>query len=109
MAHEGESWRAISAEEMQALIEKQLAECDAEGRALFQRIRLTPRKVIFDRGRFQENVFVVAQVDGKVLFFDDIEDGFEVGTPDADGVLRGVGLGQFELRHALAQLQTGSR
>jgi hypothetical protein len=38
-----------------------------------------------------ERVFVVARHGVRVLLFDDVEDGFAVGVPDSDGVLRNWG------------------
>jgi hypothetical protein len=109
MGDPNSSWKAISAAEMRALIEKQLAECTAEDRTLFETIRIIPRKLVFDRGNFREDVFIVAESEGKLIYYDDIEEGFEVGAPDSDGVLRHVGTGQFELCHALAHLRHGWR
>ena len=102
-------WRAITLDEMQALIADELARCSTEDFDLFQKIKIEPKKIRFDRGAFAEDAFIVAQIGKKIIFFDDIEDGFEVGTPDDDGVLRFRGVGQFELGHALAQFRLRER
>lgn len=94
---------------MRMLVDAQLAQCSGEDRALFEQMRVPLRRISFDRGTFQEDVFVVAQAGTKLIYYDDIEDGFEVATPEADGVLRRVGCGQFELRHALAQIRLGGQ
>jgi hypothetical protein len=102
-----DQWRAISEDEMRTLVDAQLAQCSAEERSFFERIRIPFRQVALKRGHLREDVFAVAQSGQKVVYYDDVEDGFEVGTPDADGVL--CGCGQFELCHALAQIRHGSR
>jgi hypothetical protein len=55
----------------------------------------------------REDVFGVAQSGDKIVYYDDVEEAFEVSAPDADGLLHGCG--QFELCHALAQIRLGSR
>ena len=101
--------KAITLDEMKALVTEELARCTTEQVALFAKISIEPIKIRFDRGAFSEDVFAVAQTENKLIIYDDIENGFEVGTPDADGIIRNLGTGQFELRHVLAHLKLGWR
>ena len=39
---------------------------------------------MFDRGSFRKEVFIVAESEDKLIDYDDIEEGFEVGTPDSE-------------------------
>ena len=98
----------ITLEEMQRLVAKELRRCSPEDAALFAKIKIEPRKVGFERGGVTESVYVIAEIGGRVLFYDDVEEEFEVATPDGFGVIRNI-TGQFELRHALAQIRIGSR
>ena len=85
-------------------LSEELALCTSADAATFERIKTEPRKISFHRGTFAEDVFVVAQTEKKVIIFDDIEDGFEVGTLDLDGVLRNAGASQFDLPQALNRI-----
>src|SRR4051812_34871251 len=98
-------WRPIISAELSQILTRDLAVCSDADRAFFAKIRIEPRKVRFDRGMFSEDVFVVGQEERRVLFFDDIEDGFEVGVLDTNEVIRGAGASQFDLRQALYQFK----
>ena len=102
-----DEWQRISEDEMRMLLDAQLAQCSAEDRLFFERIRIPLRSVILKRGHLRENVFAVAQAGQKVVYYDDVGEGFEVGAPEAEGTLSGSG--QFELSPALAQIRLGSR
>ena len=52
-------------------------------------------------------MFAVARVGGSLLFWEDVEEGFELATPDDDGALRQYGASQFELSHIMHQVQNG--
>ena len=106
MKHE---WQPITHAEMDAVVANQLTECSSADRALFTQLRIEPIKIRFERGTLSDEVFIVAKFESKVLYYDDTEDGFEVGAPGSDGVLRNTGCGQFSLGQALAQLRIGSR
>ena len=109
MKDDAGSWKAVTLDEMKRIVEEELRQCGTEDRALFGRMKIEPQKVRFDRGTFSEDVFVVARQGDKLLFFDDIEDGFEVAEADKDGVIRNAGVGQFDLCHALAHMRLGWR
>ena len=109
MTDEANVWRPITAEELRALINRELALCSREDVALFETAIIDPKKIRFERGTLSDDVFAVAQVGKKVLFYDDTEDAFEVATPTGDGVIRGIGAGQFTFSHALAQIRLGLR
>ena len=109
MSDDAGSWKAVTLAEMKRIIEEELCQCTPEDFALFDKIRIEPEKIPFDRGSFVEEVFVVARQGEKLVFFDDIEDGFEVATTDDDGVIRRAGVGHFDLCHALAHIRLGWR
>ena len=54
-----------------------------------------------------ESVFVVARIGESLLFWEDVEEGFELAVADSDGVIRKYGASQFELSHIMLQIQDG--
>jgi hypothetical protein len=51
-----------------------------------------------------ETVVVVAEHEGKILYYSDIEDGWELDAPTASGAIANRGASQFELQHIAWQL-----
>ena len=77
---------------------------------MFERVKVQPRKIKWKRhGGCIDEVFVVAEMKDKVLFYDDTEEAFEIAPVGDDGFLDFDGTGQFELRHALRQINSGGR
>ncbi len=99
----------ITIEELEEIISSQLASCLPEDAHLFAAIRMAPKKMRLTCGSHSTDVLAVGVFKGKVLYYDDVEEAFEVATPDADDVIRTGGVGQFQLCHALAQLRIGGR
>jgi hypothetical protein len=97
-----ESWQRISLAELQALVEAQLADCSADHKALFERLKIAPRQVPIDRNGKIENVFVVAQLGNLMLYYEDVEEGFNISRLSLDGAIDTPGSEQWELCHALA-------
>lgn len=76
---------------------------------LYEQHRIQPRFVGLRRHEGVENVFAIAQVGDRVVFYDDVEDGFEVARLDRESVLDLNGCGQFRLNEALAHIRLGWR
>jgi hypothetical protein len=55
-----------------------------------------------------EFVVAVATFNGKLLYWSDIEEGWELETPNSNGCIPTRGTSQFSLEHVLNQ-QSGSR
>lgn len=51
-----------------------------------------------------EQVLVVASYGSGVIYYEDVEQGFEWAVPGADGAIPAPGCNQFELRQVLARL-----
>lgn len=94
--------------ELTAIVSEELNDCSPEERALFQRLRTPFRPTPIERFGKRTRVFVVAEDKGRVLFWDDVEEGFEWSVPDPDGVLREFGASQFDLRTVMRQLLDGA-
>jgi hypothetical protein len=54
-----------------------------------------------------EFVFVVAQYQGKVLYYSDVEDGWELEALNNNGGITERGCNQFRLSHIMCQLFGG--
>ena len=97
------SWQAATEEEVRELLARGLETLSPSHRHQFERIRtpLWPIKVDDSLG---EVVYVVAEVDGMVIYWSDVEEGWEAERPTSGGAIRTRGCSQFELRHIAHQL-----
>ena len=98
------SWRPASRSEVEAIVAEHLRHCTCAQRALFADIRIPPTTIPIDRLGQLEQVFAVARHRDAVLFWEDVDEGFELAVPDADGVLREYGASQLDLSHVLTRL-----
>ena len=96
-------WEPITAAELQALLDGEVERCSPTLRAFFSTYRVDPYAVPFRRVGGLEYVWVVAELPAGRLYYEDVEEGFEVGRPDANGVLDDNGCNQLELHHALTR------
>lgn len=94
-------WEPISMEELLALMKAQSSECPADQLERFQAFRLEPYKVGIERFGTIEQVYVVARKGDEVVWFDDVEEGFEISVLGPDGNLPPGFAGQFELHHVI--------
>jgi hypothetical protein len=99
-----DTWQPVTAEELEALVVAQLADCSPEQQQLFERCKVTPRLVPIDRYGHIESVFVVAQAGNLVLYYEDVEEGFNISPLSQDGAIASPGYEQWELCHALRHL-----
>jgi hypothetical protein len=100
-------WRPASRERVEAILEEHLRECTDTQRAQFDQIRIPSVVWSIERSGRTESVFVVGRVGDSLLFWEDIEEGFELAVPDDDGVLRQYGASQFDLSHLMYRLHDG--
>jgi hypothetical protein len=94
----------ISSEELDVLLAVQIGNCSPEQRELFERCKVTPYLVPINRIGKVEAVFVVASVGDIVLYYEDIEEGFNISSLLPDGSIATPGYEQWELGHALGHL-----
>lgn len=104
------TWRPIRLADLQAMLRRELSECSPEQREFYARAcieaakwRLTPEG---DEGG---GFWAVAVHQDRVLWFNDIEDGFNVSRFDAPGEIPSgeYQCNQDSLRLALPRLQGG--
>jgi hypothetical protein len=72
-------------------------------RTALQRALIIPRKV-FVRGMPGEFVIAVAAFGEKLLYWSDVEEGWELEAPDVQGNIARRGCNQFDLHHLLYQI-----
>jgi len=97
-------WQAITLPELEALVAEQLGRCTAAQQVAFATLRVPFHQVPLYRLGAVEQVWVVAHAAAGWLYYEDVEEGFEIGKPDARGVLPERGCDQLELTHALYRL-----
>lgn len=98
-----ETWQPITVVELEALVADQFPSCSPTQQAAFAPYRVPFYSVPFQRSRALGQVLVVAELPSGLLYYEDVEEGFEVGVLDADGILQDHGCNQLELTHALSR------
>lgn len=98
-----ETWQPITVVELEALVADQLSNCSPAQQIGFASYRVPFYSVPFHRSRVLEHVLVVAELPSGLLYYEDVEGGFEVGVLDAYGILQNHGCNQLELTHVLSR------
>src|SRR5688500_17140003 len=99
-----DTWQPISAAELDAILAAQIGDCSPEQQELSERCKVTPYLVPINRLGNAEAAFVVARVRDLVLYYEDVEEGFNISTLSPDGSIATPGYEQWELGHALGHL-----
>ncbi|MCU0864985.1 MAG: hypothetical protein MUC36_14440 [Planctomycetes bacterium] len=104
------NWTPIDREELQRWIERGLEAGGEDVRTVFARIACEPVKwQLHPWGDQGQGFWVVAKLGRRVVWFNDIEDGFNISTFAAEGVIPpdGYGCEQDQLHLALRKLLHG--
>lgn len=96
-------WQPVSLAELQELVSKELQRCTQNQKEAFTLFRVPFYQVPVHRFGKRESVWVVAKLPSALLYYEDVEEGFELGILDEDGALQDHGCHQYELSHVLAQ------
>lgn len=94
-------WSPISASELEALVELQLSECTLTEREIFSQYRIPFRLTAIERFGKYESVFIVAMHRSVAMYFEDVEEGFNLSPLRSDGSIAQPGWQQWSLREAL--------
>ena len=99
----GETWRPITRDEFDDLVAEQVAALDPGQRATLDTSRVEPRQAIIRRSEEagDERVWVIAERQGQVLYFDDVEWGWNWSEVSREDRILRPGGGQGELRGVL--------
>ena len=97
-------WKPISAVEFSQLFEAQVAELSNRQKEIFARFSVTPWRATIRRSESagDEFVYVVAEYDDEVLYFDDVEYGFNISQISKDGRILDPGGSQNTLSEAVS-------
>ena len=97
-------WNPITRKELVTLLASEEAKLDEVSASLFKQIRVTPYVVPIHRGSKIESVFVVAKQGKNILFYEDVEEGFEWSSLNSSGQIESYFCNQWELSLALKQV-----
>lgn len=98
-----DTWQPIFIPELEQIVAGQLAACSTHQQALFATYRVPFHAVPLRRFGTVEVALVAAHLPAGFLYFEDVEEGFEVGVLGEDGILPERSCDQLELQHALAR------
>ena len=97
-------WSPISKEELEVLIDAELAECTLAERKFFEQCRTPFRAASIERSGRHESVFIVAEHRALAMYYEDVEEGFNLSLLRVDDSIAQPGFEQWSLREALNQL-----
>ena len=98
-------WRAIAEQGIQNLIEAAVAQMTKEQRCLFNLIRVDPMKWSLEKwGDAGGGFWVVAVLGNEVIWYNDIEEGFNCSTYSIYGTIDDYRCNQDELESVIARL-----
>ena len=100
-----DNWHPVTVAELEAIVERQLSQCSLLQKAAFEAFRVPFYPVPIHRLGSLEQVLVVAHLPTGLLYFEDVEDGFDVGCLDIDGALAPTTCDQLDLKHVLSKLE----
>jgi hypothetical protein len=100
-----DTWRPITAQELQSFIDEQLPECTDAQREIFERYRVPLRPAPLERYGKLESVLIVAQRGNEVMYYEDVDEGFNFSPLETDGRIAQHWCNQDELKHALIRWQ----
>jgi hypothetical protein len=95
------TWKPITPERLVEIIEADLGECDEALRSLFSKCRVEPYQAPIDRYGREEVVYVVARKANEVMYYEDVEDGFNISQTSKDGKILEHWCNQDPLKWAL--------
>lgn len=87
-----------------ALVSEALAECGDDERRLFDYLRIPVTPVPVERAGDQATGFAILRGGARLVFWDDRTQGFDVGIPDADGIVRTTTPGDFALAEVMEHM-----
>jgi hypothetical protein len=78
-------WKPASIEEVGSIINRDLADCDAKQREVFERYKVAPYPAPIVRYGEMESAVVVARKGNEVIYWEDVEEGFNISLVTPDG------------------------
>jgi hypothetical protein len=99
------NWESITKDELLEAIRQQCLELNAEELSFFNEIYVPLEKARILRYGNIEEVFIVAKLGELIVFFEDVEEGFEISELNDEGVITEYGASQFTIQHITNQLR----
>lgn len=96
-----DDWQPATIKEVKEIVVRDLKDCDAEQLAAFDKYRVEPFSAPLVRFGQIERVVVVARNGDQVIYYEDVEDGFQVSPISPDGRVLEHWCNQDELPFAL--------
>ncbi|HWF06468.1 MAG TPA: hypothetical protein VHA06_22450 [Candidatus Angelobacter sp.] len=94
-------WQSAAVEQLKLIVHGDLETCDAEQFAIFTRYAIEPYLAPIVRNGTIESVVVVARRENEVIYWEDVEEGFNVSPIDSNGQILEHWCNQDELGLAL--------
>lgn len=94
-------WKPATTAEVKQILEQDLAACDSEQKAVFDRYAVEPYTAPIIRYGQLESVIVVARRNDEVIYWEDVEEGFNVSSVDESGTILEHWCNQDQLPYAL--------
>jgi hypothetical protein len=98
-----ETWLPASLDVVQSILQEELQQLHPKHQLLIERMQMLPKQISVARYP-GESVWAVAEHEDKVLYWSDVEEGWEREALQAGGALLDRGCGQFKLQHIIYQL-----
>ena len=98
------SIKPITQIELEALLKKEIGRCSPTQQQFFETHRVPLYLVPIHRFGTVEQVFVVAKIKEGIMYYEDVEEGFEIAHLGPDGAISEQDCNQYELKHVLTQL-----
>ena len=99
------SWEPITKDELEKEIEAQCSQLSQAELSYFRNIRVPLRPVKIDRWGKLEEVFIIAETGGLIVFYEDIEEGFEITKLNQKNAISEYGANQYTIQHVVNQLR----
>lgn len=103
------TWQAQTVADIQRIVEADLELCSDDEKRIFREMAINPTRYPINRYGELDYVFVVAIRDSEVLYWEDVEEGFNVSRLGANGQILEHFCNQDTLSHALNAWVTGAR
>lgn len=81
------SGKPATVEEVMRIVQRDMARFDAKQRAVFRRYKVDPHSASIVRYGNPETVVVVAQRDNEVIYWEDVEEGFNLSRISDKGLI----------------------
>lgn len=95
------NWMPFSKKELENVIAFQCKDMNEVELTYFNKIKVTLELVKIVRCGKAESVFLVAKEGSAIVFYDDIEEGFEIAEPNENGAISDYGASQFTLKQVI--------